>query len=55
MQAYLTLTRRELGSFFYSWIGYVVIAGAVFLMGLSFVILLGRLAGFCCFPRRSLR
>ena len=45
MQAYLTLTRRELGSFFYSWIGYVVIAGAVFLMGLSFVILLGRLAG----------
>jgi hypothetical protein len=37
MQAYLTLTRRELGSFFYSWIGYVVIAGAMFLMGLSFV------------------
>ncbi len=45
MQAYLTLTRRELGSFFFSWIGYVVIAGAVFLMGLSFVSLLARLQG----------
>lgn len=45
MQAYLTLTRRELGSFFYSWIGYVVIAGAVFLTGLSFVILLDKLQG----------
>ncbi len=40
MQAYLTLTRRELGSFFVSWIGYVVIAGSIFLMGLSFVSLL---------------
>ena len=39
MRAYLTLTRRELTGFFFSWIGYVVIAGAVFLMGLSFVIL----------------
>jgi ABC-2 type transport system permease protein len=45
MQAYLTLTRRELASFFYSWIGYVVIAGAMFLMGLSFVALLDRLQG----------
>ncbi|HUD48747.1 MAG TPA: ABC transporter permease [Candidatus Baltobacteraceae bacterium] len=45
MQAYLTLTRRELGSFFYSWIGYIVIAGAVFLTGLSFVILLHQLKG----------
>ena len=45
MQAYLTLTRRELGSFFYSWIGYVVIAGAVFLMGLSFVHAAGQTAG----------
>jgi hypothetical protein len=45
MQAYVTLTRRELGSFFYSWIGYVVIAGAMFLMGLSFVALLDRLQG----------
>jgi gliding motility-associated transport system permease protein len=45
MQAYLTLTRRELGSFFYSWIGYIVIAGAVFLTGFSFVVLLGQLQG----------
>jgi ABC-2 type transport system permease protein len=45
MQAYLTLTRRELGSFFLSWIGYVVIAGAVFLTGLSFVSLVDRLQG----------
>jgi ABC-2 type transport system permease protein len=40
MRAYLTLTRRELAGFFFSWIGYVVIAGAVFLMGMSFVSLL---------------
>jgi len=45
MQAYLTLTRRELSSFFYSWIGYVVIAGAMFLMGLSFVALIDKLQG----------
>jgi ABC-2 type transport system permease protein len=45
MQAYLTLTRRELGSFFCSWVGYIVIAGAVFLMGLSFVSLLAKLQG----------
>jgi ABC-2 type transport system permease protein len=42
MRAYLTLTRRELAGFFYSWIGYVVIAGAVFLMGLSFALLLAK-------------
>jgi ABC-2 type transport system permease protein len=45
MQAYVTLTRRELGSFFCSWTGYVVIAGAMFLMGLSFVTLLKNLQG----------
>jgi len=45
MQAYLTLTRRELGTFFYSWIGYIVIAASVFLMGLSFVSLLTKLQG----------
>jgi ABC-2 type transport system permease protein len=45
MRAYFTLTRRELGSFFYSWIGYVVIAGAVFLTGLSFVTLMKGLNG----------
>ncbi|HXR07177.1 MAG TPA: ABC transporter permease [Candidatus Acidoferrum sp.] len=43
MRAYLTLTRRELAGFFFSWIGYVVIAGAVFLMGMSFVLLLVKL------------
>ncbi len=45
MQAFLTLTRRELGSFFYSWIGYVVITGAMFLMGLEFVTLAKKLQG----------
>jgi ABC-2 type transport system permease protein len=45
MRAYVTLTRRELGSFFYSWIAYVVVAGAVFLMGESFVGLMKSLQG----------
>ena len=27
MQAYLTLVRRELGSFFKSWTGYIIITG----------------------------
>jgi ABC-2 type transport system permease protein len=36
MQAYWTLVRRELGSFFVSWTGYIIIAGVVFLMGFSF-------------------
>ena len=45
MQQYLTLTRRELGSFFLSFTGYVVIAAATFLMGLSFVSLLAKLKG----------
>jgi ABC-2 type transport system permease protein len=40
MRVYLTLTLRELGGFIYSWIGYAVIGGAVFLTGLSFVILM---------------
>ncbi len=40
---YLTLTRRELASYFVSWTGYAIIAGAAFLMGLSFVILLDKL------------
>jgi len=43
MQVYLTLLRRELGSFLVSWIGYVTIAGAAFLTGLSFVVLLVKL------------
>jgi len=43
MQAYFTLVRRELGGYFNSWLGYVIIAAAMFLMGLSFVVLLGNL------------
>ena len=45
MQVYWTLTRRELGTFFFSWIGYIVIAGATFLMGFSFYTLLDKLQG----------
>ena len=36
MQAYWTLIRRELGSHFCSWTGYIVIACVVFLLGCSF-------------------
>jgi ABC-2 type transport system permease protein len=36
MQAYWTLVRRELGSHFCSWTGYIVIACVVFLLGCSF-------------------
>lgn len=43
MRAFVTLTRRELGSFFLSITGYVIIAAAAFLMGLSFVVLLVKL------------
>src|SRR5258707_8282136 len=43
MQAYWTLTRRELAGFFVSLTGYVIIAAAVFLMGLSFVVMLNNL------------
>jgi ABC-2 type transport system permease protein len=43
MQAYLTLTRRELAAFFVSLSGYVTIAAMVLLMGLSFVIMLVQL------------
>jgi ABC-2 type transport system permease protein len=45
MQAYLTLTRRELAGFFVSVSGYIIIAAAVFLMGLSFMDLLVLLQG----------
>jgi ABC-2 type transport system permease protein len=45
MQTYMTLARRELGSFFCSWIAYIVIAGAMLLTGLGFVTLLERLQG----------
>lgn len=40
MQAYWTLVRRELGTSFVSWTGYIVIAVVVFLLGLCFVNLL---------------
>src|SRR5258706_376954 len=43
VQAYLTLTGRELAGYFVTLTGYVVIAAAVFLMGLSFVVLLEKL------------
>jgi len=36
MQTYLTLTRRELGAFFVSVTGYVIIAAVAFLIGFSF-------------------
>ena len=40
MRAYWTLVRRELGAFFNSWIGYIIIAGVVFLLGFSFASML---------------
>jgi ABC-2 type transport system permease protein len=43
MQAFLTLTRRELASYFLSVTGYVIIAATTFLVGLSFVVLLEKL------------
>jgi ABC-2 type transport system permease protein len=43
MQAYWTLTRRELAGFFLSLTGYVIIAAALLLMGNSFVVILVKL------------
>jgi gliding motility-associated transport system permease protein len=43
MQAYWTMVRRELGAFFLSLSGYIIIAAALFLMGYSFVIILVKL------------
>jgi ABC-2 type transport system permease protein len=45
MRAYWTLTRRELGSYFLSLTGYIIIAVALFLMGLSFLVLLQSMHG----------
>lgn len=45
MRAYWTLVRRELGSHFYSWTGYVIIAAVVFLIGYSFASMLKGLNG----------
>jgi len=39
-QAWRTLLRRELGAYFVSWTGYVVIAAVLFLLGLCFVSLI---------------
>jgi ABC-2 type transport system permease protein len=39
MKIFLTLFRRELAAFFFSVTGYVIIAAAAFLIGLSFVVL----------------
>src|ERR1051326_1787973 len=43
MQVYLTLTRRELGSYFLSITGYIIIAAAVFVLGFSFVVMMRNL------------
>ena len=43
MQSYFTLTRRELGGYFLSLTGYIILAAAIFLMGQSFVVLLMKL------------
>jgi len=40
MRTWATLVRRELGSYFVSWTGYIVIAVVVFLFGLCFSLLL---------------
>jgi ABC-2 type transport system permease protein len=43
MRTYLTLTRRELSGYFLSMSGYVIAAAALFMMGLSFVVLIEKL------------
>jgi ABC-2 type transport system permease protein len=43
MREYCTLTRRELGGYFLSLTGYIIIAAAVFIMGLGFFVLLDKL------------
>jgi len=43
MRTYRTLVRRELGSYFVSWTGYVVIGVVVFLFGLCFSLMLQNL------------
>ena len=43
MRTYWTLVRRELGSYFVSWTGYVVIGVVVFLFGLCFALMLQNL------------
>src|SRR5256714_14546349 len=43
MRAYLTLVRRELGTFFVSMTGYAIIASVLLLLGLSFTDMLAKL------------
>ena len=43
MRIFFALTRRELAAFFVSITGYVIIAAATFLIGLSFVVLMTNL------------
>lgn len=43
MQALLTLTRRELATYFVSFTGYVILAAATFLIGLGFFVLVRNL------------
>jgi ABC-2 type transport system permease protein len=43
MHAYWTLARRELTGYFISLTGYIIIAASLFMMGLSFVVLLVKL------------
>ncbi len=43
MRAYWTLTRRELGAYFLSATGYIIIAAALFLMGNSFLVIIEKL------------
>jgi ABC-2 type transport system permease protein len=43
MQAYLTLVRREMASYFMSLTGYIIMAAVMFLTGYSFVVLLLKL------------
>ena len=45
MTAYWTLVRRELGSHFFSWTGYIVIAAVLLLLALSFIDLLTKFNG----------
>ena len=45
MIAYWTLVRRELGSHFFSWTGYIVIAAVLLLLALSFIDLLTKFNG----------
>jgi ABC-2 type transport system permease protein len=43
MRAYFTLMRRELAGYFLSMGGYIILSGAMFLLGLSFVVMLVKL------------